>query len=242
MARFIPVASLLAAAFVITPDVAVAQTASPANAGQNAGNNPSASSLTTFSTPNFSRPVQIPIVEGVTVDPNGSLEATPEDQDRLRESLETAVRRNLPSLQPPLIASLTTIPIASAAGPSTAVFNDRTLTITVNGELLELPASKALRSYVDQAIRAGFTPASLSLGAQLVSIGAPVDPTLELTASLQDLAVQPTVNVLAKGISAFNVIVNGASPALRAQLNRSPVFIAASNTLRTARNAFPDKR
>lgn len=235
--------SLLTAAFLSAPSVGFAQIASPTNAGQNAGNNASASSTSTFSTPNFSRPITVSLVAGVIVGADGLLEASPELEEELIDALEGVVGRRLPGLQPVLIPSTVDRPLAATSFSDQVVFGDSALRITTDGgETLELRATAALRAYVDQALQAGLTPSSVGLGAQLVAIGAPVDATLELTASLQGLASQPTLNALARGIAAFNAIVNGASPALRAQLSTSPVFIATSNVLRAARNALPAQR
>ena len=236
------VASLLAAALVGAPAVGFAQIASPANAGLNAGNNSSPSSATSFSTATFTQLTTVSLVDGVTVAPDGSLEATPELEEQLRDAVESVISVNLSSLQPVLLASAAEPPLAAAVGPSAVLLNEQIFAITVNGESLELPATATLRSYVDQATSAGFSSSSLSLGAQLVAIGVPPQPTLELMASLQDLADRPTIDALARGISAFNAIVADASPALRTQLSASPIFLAASNALRAARNALPPAR
>lgn len=123
---------------------------------------------------------------------------------------------------------------------------DNLLQVSIGGELVDLPTKPvnqaALRRFAEQAIQAGFTPASLSLGAQLVGLGTPVQGTLELMGSLQGLAAQLNLDALARGIAVFNAIVKGASPALRAQLTESPVFIAAGNVLRTSRNALPPQQ
>ena len=242
------------------PFSAAAQIASPVNAGQNSGNNASASSTTSIGTPNFSQPLTVSLVAGVSVDADGELIADPELEEAIRQALQDAVSRApttplpavaaapLPSeLKTLLLASAADIPVGTlAAGPSAVVMQNQVLLIPVAGELVELPVTAAnqaaLRAYVEQALQAGFTPSSLQLGAQLVAIGAPVEPTLQLTGSLQGLASQPSLTALARGIAAFNTIVNGASPRLRAQLNSSPVFIAASNALRTARSAMPSQQ
>jgi hypothetical protein len=229
------------------------QIASPVNAGQNSGNNTSASSSTTIGTPNFSQPLTLSLVSGMTVQDDGTLEADPELLRRLQQVLDREVSRNPALPRPPLgggsllLASLAGLPITSAV-PSSGSFTmrDSMLQVSIGGELVDLPTTPvnqaALRRFAQEAIRAGFTPSSLGLGAQLVGIGTPVAATLELMGSLQGLAAQPNLNALARGIAAFNAIVNGASPALRAQLDASPVFIAAGNVLRSTREALPAKR
>lgn len=251
---------LLLAAVISAPLGADAQIASPANAGQNSGNNASPSSTTSIGTPNFSQPLTISLVSGVTVAEDGSLIADPELEEEIRRVLRDVVStapamplRTVASdplaseLVVPLLASSADVPVAGVAADSgSVVLRDQLLIITIAGEQLELPTTPAnqasLRSYVSQALNSGFTASSLSLGAQLVAIGTPVKPTLELMGSLQGLAAQPSLNALSKGITAFNTIVNGASPDLRAQLNSSPVFIAASNALRAARGVMPSVR
>lgn len=244
---------------ILCPVAGLAQIASPNNAGQNSGNNSFGSALTSIGTPNFSTYSLVSLVSGVTVQPDGTITGDPAVIDSIRRALRDAITRNSTVLGPVtlaplprsgavdemLLASAADIPLAAAPAPAAVVSADDRLSVTVAGELVEIPITpanrSALRTYVDQALKAGFTPASLGLGAQLVSIGAPVEPTLELTASLQGLAAQPTLGALAQGIAAFNVIVNGASPNLRNELNNSPVFIAASNALRAARAAMPSQ-
>lgn len=234
---------LVVAAFA--PTKAGAQIASPVNAGQNSGNNSSPSSTTSLGTPNFSR-LTVSLVSGVTVDKNGGLVADPELEDEIRRALEESVSRAPGS---PLLAVATaSLPedFKASSGSSTVELQNEALLVSVAGERVEV-ATKAsnqasLRSFVDKALTAGLTPSSLSLGAQLVAIGAPVDFTLELVSSLQGLVSQPSVDALARGIAAFNEIVNRSSPALRSQLNSSPVFVAASNVLLAARSVMPAQR
>lgn len=249
---------LVAAAFA--PIKAGAQIASPVNAGQNSGDNSSPSSATSIGTPNFSQPLTVSLVSGVTVDENGALVADPELEEKIRRALEESVSRvpGSPLLAvataslsedftAPLLASAADLPVTSMVpGSSTVELQGEVLLVSVAGERVAVatkPSNQAsLRSFVDKALKAGLTPSSLSLGAQLVAIGTPVDSTLELTSSLQGLASQPRVDALARGIAAFNQIVNTSSPALRSQLNSSPVFIAASNVLRAARSVMPAQR
>ena len=237
-----------------------AQIASPANAGQNSGNNVAPSSLTSIGTPNFSQPLTVSLVSGVTVEEDGSLIADPELEEEIRRALSDVVSSSsvmplravatapLPSdLSTPLLASAAELPVAAvAAGPGTVVVQDQRLLVAIAGEQVEVLTTAAnqasLRSYVNQALKDGFTAPSVRLWAQLVAIGTPVEPTLELMGSLQGLASQPTLNALARGIAAFNTIVKGASPELRTKLNNSPVFIAASNALRAARSVMPSAR
>jgi hypothetical protein len=257
MARLASVVLLLTTGLLLAPPQASAQIASPTNAGQNAGNSATPSSPTTFSVPNFSRAVQTPLVEGLEVAIDGSLEGSSGLIQELEQDLDEFFEDFIINLDlaadfrmrasGPLVAAAGDIPLATAvSGNGSVVVRDNLIQVSIAGELVDLPTTpvnqRALRSFAEQAINSGFTPASLRLGAQLVGIGAPVDSTLELMSSLQGLAAQPNLNMLARGIAAFNAIVNGASPALRAKLDTSPVFIAVGNVLRSTREALPPQR
>lgn len=233
----------------LTPGIGRAQIASPSFAAQNSGNNALGSSSTFFSTANFSSP-QVSLVAGLTVEEDGTLEGSPELMEKLKEQMDSVVQgldlaRSLRlEADGPLLAAAGDAPITTAAaGSGTVQLSENILQVTIAGALVDLPTTPAnqaaLRRFSEQAIKAGFTPSSLTLGAQLVAIGTPVDATLQLMGSLQGLATQPTLDALSKGIAAFNSIVNGASPDLRAELNTNPVFIAAGTTLRTVRDALP---
>lgn len=231
---------LVVAAFA--PTKAGAQIASPVNAGQNSGNNSSPSSTTSIGTPNFSR-LTVSLVSGVTVDKNGGLVADPGLEEQIRIALEESVSRS-----PLLAVAIASLPkdFKASSGSSSVELQNEVLLVSFAGESVEVATNASnqasLRSFVDKALTAGLTPSSLSLGAQLVAIGAPVDFTLELMSSLQGLVSQPSVDALARGINAFNEIVNRSSPALRSQLNSDPVFVAASNVLRAARSVMPAQR
>lgn len=256
MARLTSVAVLLATGLLLAPLRVSAQIASPSNAAQNVGNNATPSSPTTFSVPNFSRTVQTPLVDGLVVANDGTLEGSSGliqelDQDLNEFFGEFIINLDLSAdfrmrASGPLVAAGDITLTTAVSGSGSVVVRDNLLQVSIAGELVDLPTTpvnqRALRSFAEQAINSGFTPASLKLGAQLVGIGAPVDSTLELMSSLQGLAAQPNLNMLARGIAAFNAIVKGASPALRAKLNTSPVFIAVGNVLRTTREALPAKQ
>jgi hypothetical protein len=92
--------------------------------------------------------------------------------------------------------------------------------------------------FASVAIAAGYTSASIELGAQLVSVGSTPVQTLQLMAALQGLSNQTTLTSLATGITAFNSIVDTVSPTALAALAENPVFAAARTTLQSARNAL----
>lgn len=213
MSRLARLAFLLVASAVASaPFPLRAQIARPTNAGQSAGNNASPTSTTTFATPNFSQPVQTSLVDGLNVASDGSLEASPELQQELDELLDQQIN-NLDQAgnfrfgaAGPLLAAVGDEPMNTAALRSGSVaVRDNLLQVSIGGEHVDLPTKPvnqaALRRFAEQAIQAVFTPASLSLGAQLVGLGTPVQATLELMGSLQGLATQPNLDVLARGIA-----------------------------------------
>lgn len=242
------------------PTAACAQIASPLNAGQNSGNNSFGSSRTSIGTPNFSRNYILPLVSGVTVDPYGSLIGEPSLIESIRdvlldvssanplllEALSEAAPSSSGSIaltSPPLLlVSTGSLPPSSVGRPSGFIIQDQSIQVMMGVRTIEIPITSASRVavsiYVDQALKASFTPSSLLLGVQLVTVGAPVQPTIQLTAALQGLAEQPTLNALAAAIEAFNRILNGAQPSQRVELARSPEFIATAKSLRAARNAM----
>lgn len=135
-----------------------------------------------------------------------------------------------------------TITRSSMGSAGSITVLDGQVQVATAGQTVVLPTTSADQVAIIQfaavAIAAGFAPASISLGAQLVSIGAPVPQTLQLMASLQGLAVQPDLTALATGITAFNTIVDTATPAALSGLAENAVFTAASTTLRNARAAL----
>ena len=144
----------------------------------------------------------------------------------------------------PLVSPGSVITVTRTASGSTGNITvlDGQVQVSAAGQTVPLattPANQvAIVQFAAVAIAAGFSPASISLGGQLVSIGAPVPQALQLMASLQGLAVQPDLTALATGITAFNTIVDTASPAVLSTLAENAVFSAASTTLRNARAAL----
>lgn len=71
-----------------------------------------------------------------------------------------------------------------------------------------------------------------------MGLGVPTCQVLQLMAALQGLAGQPDLTNLSTGITAFNTIVETASPATLTALSTNPVFAAARSTLSAARTAL----
>lgn len=140
------------------------------------------------------------------------------------------------------VGALITVIRTSTNTSGTISVSEGSLLITTGGASVEVPATPANRVAIAQfasvAIAAGFAPPAISLGAQLVGLGAPTPQVLQLMASLQGLANQSTLTSLSTGITSFNTIVETASPATLSALATNPVFTAARSTLSAARSAL----
>jgi hypothetical protein len=235
-----------------------AQITSSFNAGQNSGNN----GFTTIGTPNFSQNKRISLVPGVTVAPNGDLEASPQTLDAVRQSLASTLPASLvptalaiPS-EPPAPVSRIASGMALLAGsdpvalkgsvPSPGVqLRPDGLHVNLDSELVVLPVTPstqpALLAYSRQAVQLGISPASFLMGAEWVKLGTPVESTAQLVASFQGLAKEPNLNRLDDAITAYNAILKSASPELRGRLSDSQTFLALSRSLRNARAVVSSK-
>ena len=138
--------------------------------------------------------------------------------------------------------ALITVTRTSTGTTGTIAVSDGLLQVSVAGQTISLATTAsnqvAIAQFAAVAIAAGFAPATISLGAQLVGIGAPVPQAIQLMGSLQGLAVQPDLTALATGITAFNTIVDTANSAVLSSLAENAVFRAANTTLRNARAAL----
>jgi hypothetical protein len=233
------------------PFAAFAQIASPGNAGQNSGNNSFGSSTTSISTPNFSRNSIISLVPGVSVGEDGTLVGDADITESIQQALFDVISSNpvvlevmseLPDSSGGEQVSTADQPIAFIRNSSVVLIQAEAIQITIGDEMITISINpsnqQAVINYVNQALKANFSPSSLLYGGQLVVIGAPVKSTFDLVSAIQGLAVKPRLDALAAAIDAFNRIVNSASPSLRSQLISSPEFLAASQTLRAARNTM----
>ena len=229
------------------------QIASPQNAGQNSGNNSAISSTTTIGTPNFSQPAIISLVRGIKVKQDGSLEADPELERRLREVYQTEFSRNNLQSSTPLdsdsflFASLdfpqSALPPASSTSTSATGNSFR---IAADSQLISLPATtqyrEAIRLFLKQANNSTLSASSVRLGLRLVELGSTVEPTLQLLTSVESLNTSPSVNAFSRAIIAFNTIVSNASPDVRLKLNNDSSFVGLSNALRATRNSLSAQR
>jgi hypothetical protein len=228
-----------------------AQIASPGNAGQNSGNNSFGSSTTSIGTPNFSRNSIISLVPGVSVEEDGTLVGDTNIIESIQQALFDVISSNpvllevmseVPGSTGGELVTTADQPIAFISNSSEVLIQTEAIEITIGDEMITISTTPSNQqpviNFVNQALKANFSPSSLLYGGQLVAIGSPVKPTVDLVAALQGLAVKPKLAGLAAAIDAFNRIVNGASPSLRIQLTSSPEFLAAGQMLRAARSTM----
>lgn len=111
-----------------------------------------------------------------------------------------------------------------------------------------------LETYLEQALRSGFSSASLDMGFQLVALGSPVDPTIRLVSSLQGLRSRlnarighpalprnplAPLNALDSAIHTFNEILKDAPRDVHSRLANNTIFITIGEILRNMRDVFP---
>lgn len=281
-------AALTSALVIVSPTNALAQIASPSNAGQNSGNNTSGSSLTPISTPNFSPVTAVSTTPEVTASPDGAVTALPQLVTAVDAAivsvvsteqgsiLSQVVSANAPapltgpeSLIPdtslgvvgsgtPELVSLSQLPSAvtpldrvgqvltvsrpSSGTTGTISMGEGSLQVALQGQSIELVTTSSNQAEIVQfaavSIAIGLTPASLSLGAQLVSAGIRSVQAVALMSSLQGLANQTTLTSLSTGINTFNAIVDSSSVSVLQGLAQNPVFVSAGATLRAARSSL----
>jgi hypothetical protein len=70
-----------------------AQIASPGNAGQNSGNNAFGSSTTSVGTPNFTQGLVTPLVAEISIQPDGTIVASPEIIEAVQLAIRSAIAR-----------------------------------------------------------------------------------------------------------------------------------------------------
>jgi hypothetical protein len=262
-----PKSSLFAAATLVSffgvflPRSVHAQIASPFNAGQNSGNNATISSFTTIGTPNFSQARRVTLSAGVTVGGDGKLIAAPVLLERLQQEITNTLTPALAptalsaptefipsptrvSSDPALVAGANPLALQGTV-PSKPAERSGALQVNLDGELIVLPATPStqpsLTAYAQKATKSGLAPSSLLMGAEWINLGAPVDPTVQLVAAFQGLAKQPDVNRLNDAITAYNAILQSASPEILAKLSENSAFASTSKLLRNARSVFSAK-
>ena len=113
LSLLVPVALLLSLPLV-GPDPALAQIASPGNAGGNSGNNSSGSSSTSISSPSFTSVTPVSTAPDVSVSPDGSVTAPPAAVDAVNSSVAAAIENGASTLSAVVTAS-------SAGSDSSAV-------------------------------------------------------------------------------------------------------------------------
>ena len=203
----------LAFAALVLPLGARAQIASPFNAGGNSGNNSLGSSTTSIGTPDFSRgPVSQS--QDVTVQPDGSLTASPEKLAELGEAIRSTLSQSQAELLAPVVGfnlldpetELASITLAQGLLPANS--NPQLLTQTTN------------------------------LANQLVDSGVEPLKANKLVSLLVGLERQPNLNQLSDAINLFNQVIRESSPEVLNSLLTNKAFVAISTALRSARSVF----
>lgn len=166
LARLTLVLSLLG------PGDALAQIASPSNAGGNAGNNAAPSSTTPIGTPNFSPPViVVPAIQTVSIEASGAVTAPPQIVTTMTSTVQSTVSTQASILSPVVTAAP---PISPLTGPSALVPD---VSVGLQGSNLQVVPLSTLTDNVTPLVNSGVAivvgrPASGTMGTITVSDGA----------------------------------------------------------------------
>ena len=204
----------LALAFsVLVPLGARAQNASPFNAGGNSGNNSLGSSTTSIGTPDFSRRL-VSQSQDVTVQPDGSLTASPEKLVEVGEAIRSTLNQSQAELLAPVVGF-------SPRDPETELAS-----ITLAQGLLPANGNPQLLTQTTK------------LANQLVDSGVEPLKANKLVSLLVGLERQPNLNQLSDAITLFNQVIRESSPETLNSLRTNSAFVAISTALRSARSVF----
>ena len=204
----------LALAFsVLVPLGARAQNASPFNAGGTSGNNSLGSSTTSIGTPDFSRRL-VSQSQDVTVQPDGSLTASPEKLVEVGEAIRPSLSQSQAELLAPVVGF-------SPRDPETDLAS-----ITLAQGLLPANSNPQLLSQ------------RTNLANQLVDSGVKPLKANKLVSLLVSLERQPNLNQLSDAITLFNQVIRESSPETLNSLRTNSAFVAISTALRSARSVF----
>lgn len=221
------------------------QIASPGTAGMNSGNNGSGSSNVPWP---VSEPAEILVgCSGYGV--SGGFQGCSQDAiDTLKRSFQPILSSNEASNATSLVLQVLSAPEPinpallndgpQASRPFTNRLQPPFNTTSVSVVLPDLASEPgASNLFETQSIRLGLDPSSIKLGLELVELGVPIQPALELVSALQGLASNPTYNALSNSIRAFNAVVQASPDPVRKQLESNPDFLQISDSLRSIRSA-----
>ena len=203
----------LAFAALVLPLGARAQIASPFNAGGNSGNNSLGSSTTSIGTPDFSRRL-VSQSQDVTVQPDGSLTASPEKLVEVGEAIRPSLSQSQAELLAPVVGF-------SLRDPETELAS-----ITLAQGLLPANSNPQLLTQ------------TTNLANQLVDSGVEPLKANKLVSLLVGLERQPNLNQLSDAINLFNQVIRESSPEVLNSLRTNKAFVAISTSLRSARSVF----
>ena len=203
----------LAFAALVLPLSARAQIASPFNAGGNSGNNSLGSSTTSIGTPDFSRS-PVSQSQDVTVQPDGSLTASPEKLVEVGEAIRSTLNQSQAELLAPVVGF-------SPRDPETELAS-----ITLAQGLLPANGNPQLLTQ------------TTNLANQLVDSGVEPIKANKLVSLLVGLERQPNLNKLSDAINLFNQVIRESSPEILNSLRTNSAFVAISTALRSARSVL----
>jgi hypothetical protein len=229
--RLTAAALLLALASASVSRPVCAQIASPSNAGQNSGNNASPSSTVPLAT---SEPPEVLVgCSGYGV--SGFQGCSQESIDNLKLSFQTIFSSTETSKETNLVLQVLSVP--DPIDPSLLGVGPQASSNQFSNPLQPRFNTEAANLFAMQSIKLGLDPSSAKLGLELVALGVPIQPALQLVSALQGLASSPTYNALSNSIRAFNAVVKASPVSVRKQLDTDEDFIEISNSLRTVRTA-----
>lgn len=205
----------LALAFgaLLLPLGARAQNASPFNAGANSGNNSLGSTTTSIGTPDFTR-TPVSQSQEVTVQPDGSLNTSPEKLEEVREAIRSSLSQSQAEILAPVVGF-------SFRDPETDLAS-----VTLAQGLLPANSNPQLLSQ------------TTNLANQLVDSGVEPLKANKLVSLLVGLEGQPNLNQLSDAINLFNQVIRESSPEILNSLRTNTAFVAISTSLRSARSVF----
>jgi hypothetical protein len=197
---------------------ALAQIASPINAGLNSGNNTLGSSINSLSTPNFSAAASS-LVSGLTVEEDGTITATPEQLDAVEDAIRSTTSQPVGQMLAPIEidSGSSRLELASLEPPQALLVSS------------EIPEARSQAQALAQAA---------NVADQLMASGLESTKANQLATLLVSLAQRPNLNQLSYAINLFNQVVRDTNPEVQASLRINPAFVAISTTLRAARAAL----
>lgn len=237
-----------------SPGAALAQIASPSNAGGNSGNNTSGSSSSPISTPTFSPSQTIPSLPSLSVAADGTITAAPAVQQAVLTAVLSAVTTPEASLISGVVsgnaAALSSTDLTGASQPADVVLSNAgaASTLTISGLIAQIAADFAANTLsnvftVSAASTSSSGTVTLSDTTITVAVAGAEITAPATAASRLDLA-QFAALAIVTGLSpqsitqGFDLVSTGATPIRVAQLMVSLQGLASATTLTSLSNGI----